>query len=197
MQIVIRLAQMLLWGIAVIALTFLMINIHEIGHTVAARLGGDSTASYHLYQTYRSGELDCIGCNVYDPSKLSFWGKFWNAAGGVLATQAVAILALGAIRYRVTRRTVGRLLKVFVVICVIGDALYQTVQALLAPIATQSGLTNVDFADALYLLHVRFGYSVIALKGSLTALTLLYVTVMLWLTLYLTPSSRAAGRERS
>jgi hypothetical protein len=39
-----------LWLVAALVLTFVMINIHEIGHTVVARLAGDPHASYSLYR---------------------------------------------------------------------------------------------------------------------------------------------------
>ncbi len=54
-----------------IPLAFLcMLNLHEIGHTVFARLSGDGEAVYYLYQRFPNGGF-CMGCNIYDESKLS------------------------------------------------------------------------------------------------------------------------------
>ena len=174
-----RLMHTAKWVLILVALAFIMVNIHEIGHTVTARIGGDRSASYHLYQSYPNGQIDCLGCNTYNPAHLRYWGKFWNAIGGVMATQCAAILALLVARYVAKRRVTRQILGLFMIICIVGDALDQMIQALFAPIGAQSGLTNVDFADALYLLHSRFGYPIAALKVCMGAVTLLYVCIML------------------
>ena len=161
-------------AVLTLVLLFCMINVHEIGHTVAAWLAGDRGASYGLYETYPNGSFNCIGCNHYDPALLSFWGKFFVTVAGVLATQAVFAAALVFIRLTRRRPSLGVLIVGFVVF-VIGDALFQTIQALTAPIASQTGLTNVDFADALYLLHRHWGLSVELLKVALAGATAAYV----------------------
>jgi hypothetical protein len=172
------------WVVAALVLTFVMINIHEIGHTAAARLAGDPHASYSLYRRYPDGQFDCIGCNAYNPRLLSFWGKWWVVVAGVQATQMVALLSLFGLR-SARRSPVVWFWRLWIAILVGGDALWQTVQAVLAPVATQTGLTNVDFADALYLLRVHEGYSVVVLKVLLVLLTGLYVLGMAWLVIRL------------
>jgi hypothetical protein len=166
-----------LWLVAAVVLTFLMINIHEIGHTVAARLAGDPHANYSLYRRYPTGQFDCIGCNVYNPRVLSFWGKWWVVVAGVLATQMVAVVSLVGLRLA-RQRSVVWLWRLWIGILVLGDALWQTVQAVVAPVATQTQLTNVDFADALYLLHIHEGYSVELLKVVLVIMTGLFILGM-------------------
>ena len=185
-RVVRAVGRLALWVVAALVLTFLMINIHEIGHTAAARLAGDPHASYSLYRRYPDGQFDCIGCNAYDPQRLSFWGKWWVVVAGVQATQMVALLSLIGLR-SARRGSVVWLWRLWIAILVGGDAVWQTVQAVGAPVATQTQLTNVDFADALYLLHEHKGYSVGALKVVLVVLTGIYVLAMGWVVILLRP----------
>ncbi|MBV9817934.1 MAG: hypothetical protein JOZ07_06235 [Solirubrobacterales bacterium] len=162
-----------------VLLTFCMINVHEIGHTVAARLAGDPHASYALYETYPSGRLQCLGCNHYDAARLSFWGRFLVSVAGVLATQLVALAALMLAALSGRRPSLAALVLVFVVF-VLGDAVYQTLQALTAPVATQTGLTNVDFADALFLLREHWHLSAALLKVLLAVATAAWTLLATW-----------------
>jgi hypothetical protein len=166
----------LLWAVSLVVLTFCMINVHEIGHTVAARLGGDRGASYALYERYPDGQFDCIGCNHFDPAQLTLWGKLVNAAAGVLATQIVFWLGILVIGLRRRATGLGVRLAWFVVF-VGGDAVWQTLQALDAPIATQRSLTNVDFADLLFLVHRHWHVAAGALKVALAVVAAGYVAV--------------------
>ena len=74
-----------------------MINIHEIGHNVFAKLFGDTRAYYALCKFHPDGSVVCIRCNVYDVTKLSFGGKFIVTLGGVIFHQGLAAILL---RYR-------------------------------------------------------------------------------------------------
>jgi hypothetical protein len=188
-------AKVVLWVVAAVVMTFLMINIHELGHTVVARLAGDHGASYSLYKRYPSGQFDCIGCNAYNPRLLSFWGKFANSVAGVLATQIVAVISLVGLRFGRRRSTVW-LWRLWIGILVVGDAVWQTIQALDGPIATQKKLTNVDFRDALWLLHRHEGYGVPLLEIVLSIVVLLYVLGMLWAVIRL-PRKGRRSRVRS
>src|SRR5437868_3645134 len=64
-----------------------MVNVHEIGHTLVARLLGDASAHYVLYES--GGHSSCLGCNLYDSSKLSDNANAIVNFGGVLSTQAL------------------------------------------------------------------------------------------------------------
>ena len=86
----VRLVGMALFTVVVV---FVMVNVHELGHTIVARLAGDPTASYHLYQRFPDGGF-CIGCNVYDASRLTGTAAALMALGGVFATQAVVLVSL-------------------------------------------------------------------------------------------------------
>jgi hypothetical protein len=71
---------------------FLMINEHEIGHTIFARLTGDPQAHYYLT---KNGSL---GLNEYDVNKLSTFGKTAVPLAGVLFSQGLAQLSDMALR---------------------------------------------------------------------------------------------------
>jgi hypothetical protein len=80
------------------AFLFLMVNVHEIGHTVFARMLGDDSAHYVLYQ--QQGTSTCMGCNLYDSSQLGNVANVFVNLGGVISTQllcwtAVLLLARG------------------------------------------------------------------------------------------------------
>ncbi len=69
--------------------SFLMINMHEIGHTALAKLSGDRSAGYYFYRR----DPRCIGCNFYDHTKLSRVQNVLVPLGGVVFSQSLAQLA--------------------------------------------------------------------------------------------------------
>src|SRR6266851_3318331 len=85
-----RIVRLVLFAIA---FTFLMINWHEIGHTVVARALGDSSAHYVLYSA--TATSSCVGCNVYDSAQLSDSANIIVNFGGVLFTQILALFPAG------------------------------------------------------------------------------------------------------
>lgn len=166
------------WVLTTIVLMFVMVNVHEIGHTIFARAFGDSGAYYTLHSSHFGGPGggSCWGCNYFNASKLSFSGKLWTSAGGVVATQLVAWLLLAL----VARWPYGLPAKVLSlgVVLFMSDAAYQTLQGLRANIATQTYLTRVDFADVIWLLHKHWGTSVSGLKVILGAATVCYAVIV-------------------
>jgi len=78
-------------ALVLLAISALLIalNLHEMGHTLAARAGGDVDAMYYLYRNDPHTGT-CIGCNVYDETRLSYLGNLWVTIAGVLTTQMIA-----------------------------------------------------------------------------------------------------------
>src|SRR5437016_14683320 len=69
-----------------------MVNFHEIGHTTVARLLGDDSAHYVLYQA--QGQSSCLGCNLYDSSRLGDIANVFVNLGGVIFTQLLCWIAI-------------------------------------------------------------------------------------------------------
>lgn len=159
----------------VVGVLFAGLNLHELAHTVAARLGGDSSAHYSLYRWGKGGA--CVGCNWYDPSHLSFLGNLVVTVAGVLATQIV-VVALVSWRASPRRGSVARRLALVAAACLFLDFLLQLAQGLLAPVTAQRHLTRVDFADTLYLLHHQLGLGVGLLKAGMLVTGALYAVLL-------------------
>ncbi len=87
------LAKLLFYLLVFLFGVFIMVNVHEIGHTAFARLLGDPQATYLLYGSMPDGG-SCFGCNFYDPDKLSPPGNLVVSAAGVIFTQISALLFL-------------------------------------------------------------------------------------------------------
>jgi hypothetical protein len=66
--------------------------IHELGHTILARLLGDPNSVFYLVKI--EADSACLGCNIYDQGKLSWGANLFVSLGGLLATQFVALAAL-------------------------------------------------------------------------------------------------------
>ncbi|RMG87142.1 MAG: hypothetical protein D6712_06160 [Chloroflexi bacterium] len=148
-------------GVLVIAV-FIMLNVHEIGHTVFAKILGDENAYYMLIRWQPDGNLACIGCNHYDADELSYWGNFLTVWGGVIFTQ---LLAVGLLLYKRWRRELWgwHFFRVLVVVCVF-DVFVQVFQGIIANVGQQTMLTNVDVADAIWLLTNNFHISPVFIK---------------------------------
>jgi hypothetical protein len=166
---------------------FIMINIHEIGHTVFARLFGDTDAVYYLYRVSPNGDIACIGCNVYDETTLSLLGNIFVTLGGVIFSQGVAVALLVA-KHKVGR--IGRFCNILVIVTLF-DALFQVAQGIIANTAQQAGLTRVDFADFIWLVANQTGLAHFVIKGIILACLLVY---LLW---FMTVYKKARKVERS
>ena len=150
--------------------------VHEVGHTVLARLLGDPAATFHLYKITRTSL--CLGCSIYDETKLTPFGNLLVSIGGLLFTQGTAILILFLAR----RAALGTFCRRLLIGCGLAfaflDVPVQVVQGLSAKVAQQSGLTGVDLADFLYLSSRQTGISPTYLKVGLLLVALVYLVVV-------------------
>lgn len=130
--------------------TFIMVITHEVGHTVVARLLGDTRATFQLYGH------DCEGCNLYDSARLTPWGNVAVSVGGVLFTALLTIAAVAALAWRGRPRWLPRwLLAEVIVICYGGDLVWQFVQAVqqlpvpaMEPVGWAVPYTDLDAATS-------------------------------------------------
>ncbi len=159
-------------GTALTAL-FVMVNLHEIGHTVLVRLLGDPDSVYYLVRIYPNGGM-CLGCNIYEQQKLTWAGNLLVVIGGVMSTQTAAMAMIGFARYaRLSwlRRLLFTTILVFLI-----DFPLQTAQAFRRGVANPADFTNVDFVDLTWRLHTRFNLLFVVLQLGLVILCLLYLT---------------------
>jgi hypothetical protein len=148
------------------------LNLHEMGHTLAARAAGDSGAMYFLYRNDPHTGT-CIGCNVYDETRLSYGGNLWVTVAGVLTTQVIAFgLWLWGVRKE--PHSLQRRLALLIALVFMVDVPLQVLQALFADVAKQAQLTRVDLADTLYLVMQRAPVSALTLKAVLVGCMLAY-----------------------
>jgi hypothetical protein len=160
---------------------FVMINVHEIGHTMLARLLGDSSAHYVLFQDQeRSG---CMGCNLYDSSQLGDVANVVVNFGGVIFTQLLcwtAILLLARGGPAPLRRW---LLLTAIVITWSGDVVLQLVQGLAAdipqllPRGPES--TYTDYQAVVWFMRDETGAPASELKEGLLLATIAYSALLL------------------
>ncbi len=177
---------------AVLAVVTLAValNLHELGHTVVARLAGDSKAVYYWYHREVNAGL-CIGCNVYDEQHLSYMGNIAVTVAGVVTTQIVVICCLLFLPQ--LKRTLPRRILLLVTMLFAVDAPLQVFQAATANIATQHSLTRIDLADTLYLVMTRLPVSPFELKTFLAACLALYGFFLIRLFHVVTKRSRATA----
>jgi hypothetical protein len=155
-----------------VACLVVMVDVHELAHTAAARLGGDRGAAYYLYRHHPGG--DCLGCNVYDERRLGYGANIAVTVAGVLVTQvaALGLLVIGARRRAGTWARAAWLVAAGVFFL---DLSLQVGQALAADVAHQTRLSRVDLADTLYLVGTRTPIPVSGLEATLVALALFVV----------------------
>jgi hypothetical protein len=130
--------------------TVIMVVTHEVGHTVAARLLGDTHARFLLY-----GHA-CIGCNLYNSARLTPWGNVAVSLGGVLFTALLTVAAVVVLAWRGRPPWLPRwLLAEVVVICYGGDLVWQFIQAVQQlpvparePLGWGLGYTDLDAATS-------------------------------------------------
>lgn len=138
-----------LWfGLVTLIAVVVMVNVHEIGHTFAARVLGDASASYRLFESYPDGGY-CIGCNFYDASTLTPLGVALVSLAGVAATQVIAVSAIigrGVSKSVESRRRLSIVTGVFFF-----DLMWQVIQGLAADFSVQTALTGVDLADFMFI----------------------------------------------
>ena len=167
---------MALYALLVAASVFVMINVHELGHTVFARLFGDTDAFYALYKLHPDGSVACIGCNVYDETKISPFGNSVVALGGLIFSQGLALALLWYKSKTKKNGLIGRFIGVLIAVCVF-DAVFQVAQGIIVNTAQQTAFTRVDMADFIWLVTRHVEVSPVAVKGLVLMALLVY---LLW-----------------
>ena len=181
-----------------LAFLFVMVNAHEIGHTVFARLLGDDSAHYALYQA--QGRSACMGCNLYDSSRLGDVANVLVNFGGVVFTQLIcwiAILLLAGGERAVVKRW---MLLSAIAITWLGDVILQLVQGLQAdiPAALPRGpeSTYTDYQAIVWFIRNQTGAAVSDLKAILLLATLGYSGLLFVATRWALDRGRARGRAK-
>ena len=187
--------RVVLFGLAFLAV---MVNAHEIGHTVFARLLGDDSAHYVLYQA--QGRSACMGCNLYDSSRVGDIANVLVNFGGVVFTQLlcwIAILLLAGGERAVVKPWM--LLSV-IGITWSGDVILQLVQGLQAnvPEALPRGpeSTYTDYQAVVWFIRDRTGAAVADLKALLLLATIGYSGLLLLATRWAFERGQGAGRAK-
>ncbi len=129
--------------------TAIMVLTHEVGHTVVARMLGDGRATFRIY-----GHA-CIGCNLYDSQRLTPWGNVAVSLGGLWGTMLLTVLGVIALAWRRRPRWPPRwLLLELIVVCFVGDFIWQFVQAIEIPVPAREpvgwglGYTDLNAATS-------------------------------------------------
>ena len=162
-----------IWASLIACALVVMVTVHELGHVIAARILGDRSATFLLYDGSADGR--CIGCTIIDVEALSDADLLVVSAAGVLATQSVALLAV-VIWGRVgpSRPTIRRALATLVVSCAL-DGPYQAIQGFRTSIPPSRFPTGIDAVDLAHLVEDRTGI------GSAVATWVLLVVSLAWL----------------
>ena len=185
--------RVVLFGLAFL---FVMVNVHEVGHTAFARLLGDDSAHYVLYQA--QGRNACMGCNLYDSSRLGDVANVLVNFGGVVFTQLlcwIAIFLLAGGERAVVKRW---MLLSAIGITWSGDVILQLVQGLLAnipevlPRGPES--TYTDYQAVMWFIRDGTGAAVVDLKALLLLATIAYSGLLLLATRWALDRGRRAGR---
>lgn len=130
------------------------VTVHELGHTIAARISGDPGSTFYFVKIDENGT--CLGCNITDHTLLTQSENLLVSLAGMVSTQVVGmalmIVSWGrALPLIVRRWALGTGLS-FVVL----DTFVQGVQGLLYDIEGQFWPTNVDLVDVMLLLQNFF-----------------------------------------
>jgi hypothetical protein len=152
--------------------------IHETGHTLLARLLGDPASTFYLVRIDPDGTGMCLGCNITDHTRLSRAGNLAVSVGGLLATQAVAIAALGLLRLARGRAFRYGLLSAVAVGFAFLDVPVQVIQSLVYDWSRQTWPTNVDLVDTMLLITSPDGPSQLLLKALLALLAAGYLAAV-------------------
>jgi len=156
--------------------------VHEMGHTILARILGDPASTFYLAKIEEDSA--CLGCNIYDYTKLTSSENLLVSAGGLLATQIVAIMLLlfsktVAGTAWITRLS-GRLALGFAFL----DITVQGIQGLLYNIEQHTWPTNVDPMDIMLLISAETGASQTPMKIALAGGAAAYLLAFTWLHRY-------------
>ncbi len=152
--------------------------IHELGHTLLARLLGDPNSVFYLAKIEEHSA--CLGCNIYDQTKLTRGANLVVSLGGLLATQLVALTALFLLGLRPGKQLRRRILTVIAMGFAFLDVPVQVIQGLLYNLNQESFPTNVDLVDFMLLVQDRVGASQFLLKGAILLASILYLAGFVW-----------------
>jgi hypothetical protein len=173
-----KLVRVVLFGLLFL---FVMVNVHETGHTLLARLFGDSSAHYVLYQADGTGT--CMGCNLYDSSRMGALANVVVNLGGVIFTQLLcwgAILLLASGAPAILERW---MLLTVIGVSWLGDAILQLVQGVQANIPQQlprgPESTYTDYAAVVWFIRDQTGAAASDLKTALVLATIGYSALLL------------------
>lgn len=153
--------------------------VHEMGHTLAARVLGDPDSTFYLVRI--TEQSTCLGCNITDVTRLTRGENVAVSLAGLFATQLLALLLLAAGTLLVARRFLSRLLAGSAVVAVAADVLVQGSQGLLYDIADHTWPTNVDLMDVMLLVRQQTAAGQTLMKVVLAAALALWVAFFSWL----------------
>ncbi len=185
--------RFLLFGLAFL---LVMVNVHEVGHTAFARILGDDSAHYVLYQA--QGQSACMGCNLYDSSRLGDVANVLVNFGGVVFTQllcwtAILLLARGEGAWRKRWMLLSA-----IGITWSGDLILQLVQGLQANVPEtlprRPEITYTDYVAVMWFIRDQTGAAVSELKAVLLLSTVGYSALLLVATRWALDRGRGVGR---
>jgi hypothetical protein len=147
--------------------------VHELGHTILARALGDPDSTFYLVKIDEGGT--CLGCNIYDHTRISKGGNLLVSLGGLLATQ---LAALGTL-FGYTKAPQGTFVERLSIVIAVGfaflDVPVQTIQGLVYDLNSQTWPTNVDPVDAMLLISDWSGAGQVTLKIGMLLISIAYL----------------------
>ena len=168
-----------------LAFAFLIvINIHEIGHTLVAKYLGDTHAYYKLIE-FNNGHLTAIGKNVYALYIFNDLQIIFISLAGVLASQVFAIfLIFIATKIKKIKDTI---FAKYLIFASGFDLAFQELQGIFAPLQHRNlmcprGVCGNDFADVFWLiaqkLNLNSTIGILAIKLISLLITIVWLYVL-------------------
>jgi hypothetical protein len=188
--VIARVLRVFVFGLAFL---FVMVNVHEVGHTIFARLLGDDSAHYVLYQA--QGRSACLGCNLYDSSRLGDVANALVNLGGVVFTQLLCWTAIFVLASGVLTAVRPWMLLSIIAITWFGDLILQLVQGLAANIPQDlprgPASSYTDYLAVLWFIRDQTGAAISDLKVGLVVATIAYSGLLLLATRWALRRSRS------
>lgn len=180
----------------VLVFVFVMVNFHEIGHTVFARLLGDDSAHYVLYQA--DGRSSCMGCNLYDSSRLADIPNVLVNLGGVIFTQLLCWIAIFLLAGGQRAGLKRWMLLTAIFVTWSGDIVVQLAQGVGANVPEvlprRAEITYTDYQAVVWFMRDQTGAAVADLKAILVVATVGYSGLLLLATRWALDRGRGVGR---
>ncbi len=164
----------LIIGLAPIYLLAFVV-VHEIGHTLLARLLGDPNSTFYLVRIGPGGKGLCLGCNITDHTKLSAFGNLAVSLGGLLFTQIMALVALMMLGNTAPHTLRNRLLAAIALGFAFLDVPMQVLQGLLYNFERHTWPTGVDLMDTMLLISATTHTPQVVLKTILAIMAMMYL----------------------